>query len=161
MITIVLLKIIQQKVPTKYTYTSCQIYELKVEPTANRPFRIPSQRAYKKRLKKRTKPEPKNVHVASRTNLYYLNETKSMNAQVKFPFRFRLTPFPFAFKNVRVAFLLFRHVAVSLRLHSVSLRLRSIVKLSVAFAFNCTSIRLIARLLLSLKAGRKCTVCIQ
>ena len=100
--------------------------------------------------------------------LYCLNETKSMNAQVKFPFRFRSTPFPFALKNVRVAFLLFRRVAVSLclhsvslRLHSVSLRLRSVVKLSVAFAFNRTSIRLIARLLLSLKAERKCTVCIQ
>ena len=43
------------------------------------------------------KQEPKSVHVASRTNFYYLNETKSMNAQVKFPFRLRSTPFPFAF----------------------------------------------------------------
>ena len=34
---------------TKYTYTSCQIYELKLKPTANRPFRIPPQRAYEKR----------------------------------------------------------------------------------------------------------------
>ena len=150
--------IIQQKVLPNYRYTSCQIYELKLnQQPIVRSASHPKERT-KKRPKERTKPEPKSVHVASRTNLYYLNETKSMNAQVKFPFRFHSTPFPFALKNVRVAFLLFRRVAVSLCLHSVSLRLRSIVKLSVAFAFNRTSIRLIARLLLSLKTERKCTV---
>ena len=54
--------------------------------------------------------------------------------------------------NVRIAVLLFRRVAISLRLHSVllclhsvSLRLRSVVKLSMAFALNHTFIRLIAR----------------
>ena len=134
--------IIQQKVPPKYTYTSCQIYELKLQPTANCPFRIPPQRAYEKRPKERTKPEPKSVHVASRTNLYYLNETKSMNAQVKFPFCFRSTPFPFALKNVRVAFLLFRRVALSLRCRFVALPFRCVcipfrcVCRFVAFAFR-------------------------
>ena len=139
----VLLIITQLKVPPKYTYTSCQIYGLKLEPTANRLFGIPPQRAYETRDKEHMKQEPKSVHVASRTNLYYLNETKSMNVQVKFPFRFRPKPFLFAL-NFRVAVLLFRRVAVSLRFHSVSLRFRfvaftfrslhllSVVKVSVA-----------------------------
>ena len=41
----------------------------------------------------RAKQEPKSVHVASRTNFYSLKETKSMNAQVKFPFGLRSTAF--------------------------------------------------------------------
>ena len=47
--------------------------------------------------KERTKQDPKSVHVASRTNVYYLNETKSINAQVKFPSICVEMPFPFVF----------------------------------------------------------------
>ena len=88
-----------------------------------------------------------------------------MNALVKFQFRLRSTPFPFALKNVRVVF----YVSPRCRFVAFAFLFVAFAFRFVAFVFRCVAFRGVCvqshlcmtflRLLLSLTAERKCTVC--
>ena len=86
--------------------------------------------------KQRTKQDPKSVHMASRTNLYYLNETKSINARMKSPLHLHYIPFTFCCvcveeRSLSVSF-------VSSRNHFVAFALRFVV-----FACHCVAFRVV------------------
>ena len=119
-------------------------------------IRNKSQRAYETRAKEHMKQEPKSVHVASRTNLYYLNETKSMNVQVKFP-----KPFPFA--NFRVRFfcfvaLPFRCICIPFRCVCIPFRCVCLPFRCVCIPFRCVYIPFVA---FAFRCEAFCGVCAQ